>query len=152
MKKNKKIVAICCSASFFQQTHELKRELNKLGFRVKMPQTASEMKKKNNFDVTFYKTWYKNPKDYKKKTKLIKNHFKKITQSDAVLVLNLKKNGVAGYIGMNTLMEMAIAFFHKKPIFIYMPIPKESIFEEEVFGLKSIFINGDLKLLKKYLK
>jgi hypothetical protein len=48
----------------------------------------------------------------------MKGHFKKVLDSDAILVTNFEKNGVEGYIGGNVLMEITLAFHYKKPIFI----------------------------------
>lgn len=66
------------------------------------------------------------------------------------MVVNLEKKGMKGYIGGNTLMEMGLAFFLKKPIFIYRPISEELVHKEEIYGLLPIFINGDLEKIKKY--
>jgi hypothetical protein len=83
---------------------------------------------------------------------LIKDHFRKVIEADAILVLNLEKNGVFGYIGGNTLMEMALAFHLRKPIFIYNEIDDSLNFKEEVYGLEPVFIKGDLKLINKKLR
>lgn len=146
MRKSPKIktITICCSSSFYKQALEIEKELKTLGFKVKIPKTANVMKKTNNFDVSFYKTWYKDKKNYKLKTEFIKSHFRKILKSDAVLVLNYIKNGIDGYIGGNTLMEMTIAFHFKKPIYILNQIPEGLNIKEEIYGVFPIFINSDL--------
>ncbi len=144
-KKNPKIIAICSSASFYKQVLEIEKELKRLGFKVKTPKTVNIMKKNNNFDVSYYKTWFKNEKDYTKKTKLMVHHFNKILKSDAILVVNYEKNGVDGYIGGNTLMEMLVAFLNKKKIFILNEISGKLTIEEEIYGLKPIFIKGKLE-------
>lgn len=138
-----KTITICSSASFFKEAIKLEVKLRKLGFKVKMPLTALRMKRDNDFNIRHYKTWFKNPADYKKKTWLIKNHFNKIRKSDAVLILNYKKRGINGYIGGNTLIEMAIAFHYNKPIFILNRMSGLS-FEEEILAFQPIFINGDI--------
>ncbi|MDO8618814.1 MAG: hypothetical protein Q7R49_02590 [Candidatus Daviesbacteria bacterium] len=141
--KNKKTITICSSASFYKQVLDLEKDLKKLGFRVVVPITARRMKKSGDFDVTKNKTWYQNPSDYKKKAKLMTTHFKKVIAGDFVLIVNLEKNGKAGYIGPNGLMEMAFAFYYKKPIFIYNQI-SDTPFEEEILGMNPNFINQDL--------
>jgi hypothetical protein len=145
---NKKIITICSSAVHYKDVLEVENELKKLGFRTKIPQTARVMQRTNNFNVSTYKTWYKDKKDYTKKTKFILAHFKKILDSDAILVVNMEKNGIKGYIGGNVLMEMAIAFHYKKPIFIYNNITEDLQIKEEVYGLKPKFISGDLSKIK----
>ena len=149
--KHKKIICICASASHYRQALEIQEELKKKGYKVKVPKTANIMKRSNNFDVSAYKTWYKNKKDYSKKTQLMKGHFKKVIESDAILVTNFDKNGLEGYIGGNALMEMTIAFHYKKPIFIYNKISEELPVKEEIYGLNPIFLNGDLKRISNTL-
>ncbi len=148
----KKTITVCASASFYKHVLEVEDQLRQLGFNVKIPHVARIMKKTNNFNVGSYKTWFENKKDYKVKTKLMKLHFKKVIESDAILVLNHERSGMLGYIGGNVLMEMVIAFHHKKPIFIYNEISENLSVKEEVYGLNPFFINGDLALLHKKLR
>lgn len=115
-----------------------------MGYKAVLPKTAHTMKKNKNFDVSFYKTWHKNPEDYSKKRGLMNMHFKKIKKGDAILVANFDKNGVKGYIGGNVFMEITIAYYLKKPIFILYDIEKSSSIKEEVFAVKSIFLKGNL--------
>lgn len=147
--KAKKIITICSSASFYKDVIEVEKELKKLGFKVKIPTTARKMEKNGNFNVNSYKTWFKNVKDYKKKTKLMRGHFKKVIEGDTILVVNNKKRGIVGYIGGNVLMEMTLAFHYKKPIYILSKIGKKQPFIEEILGLNPIFLNGDIKKITK---
>jgi hypothetical protein len=115
------------------------------------------MKRTRNFRVSSYKTWFKNPRHYERKTYLIRDHFDIVQRADAILVLNLKKKETDGYIGGNTLMKMAIAFNYKKPIFIFDNISEDSPLKEEILGVNPVFIDGDLnkiptRLKKKYKK
>lgn len=153
MKQNseKKVITICSSASFYKDVIDLQRQLQKMGFSVKVPNTATKMARANNFDVESHKTWYQNKADYGKKTKLMKDHFKKVLEADAILVYNKEKNGISGYIGGNGLMEMTLAFHYKKPIFIYEPISEKLSIAEEVYGLNSVFINKNLNLIAEKL-
>ena len=141
--KKKKTIVICSSASFYKNVIQVEKDLKKLGFFVKIPNVANHMKKTGDFDVSKIKTWVKNPKDYDKKNALMVTHFKKIKVSDAILVVNNKKNNIDGYIGGNVLLEMMIAYEYKKPIYIMHPV-SEYLLTEEVYGLLPIFINGDL--------
>jgi hypothetical protein len=58
-------------------------------------------------------------------------------------VLNHEKNGIVGYIGGNTLIEMGVAFYLGKKIYLYDPIPEMS-YTEEILGMKPTVIDGDL--------
>jgi hypothetical protein len=81
------------------------------------------------------------------KPKLIKEHFDNILESDAILVVNLDKNGMENYIGGNTFAEMMFAFYKNKKIFLFNPIPEIEIFNDELKAVKPIVINGNLNLI-----
>lgn len=53
-----------------------------------------------------------------------------------------------GYIGGAVLMEMAIAFYLKKPIYILNPIDESSKYKEELYGMFPKIINGNLSKIK----
>ena len=142
-----KKITICCSASFYKQALDVERKLQKLGFEVKIPHTAYTMEESGDFNVETYKTWYQNASDWDKKTKLMKTHFQKVLDSDAILVLNYEKNGIEGYIGGNGLMEMALAFHYEKPIYVLNPVSETLPVYEEVMGMQPKFLNGDMDKL-----
>lgn len=139
-----KVVTICSSASFYTQAVVVQKQLNQDGFKVIIPATAEKMKKSADFDVSHYKTWFGDAKDYYKKSELMRGHFHEIEKADAILVLNYEKHGTKNYIGGNVLMEMALAFYLKKPIYILNEIPEESSFLEEIIGLNPIPLHGNL--------
>lgn len=147
-KSKPKIVCICTSATFYRQALEIEKELKSVGFKVIVPFTATVMKKTGDYNVSTYKVWQNNPKKYSRKAVLMKNHFKKLVKSDIVLIVNLKKKGLDGYIGGNTLMEMAIAFYYKKPIYILNDVSIDSPNYEEILGVKPVFLKGDLGKIK----
>ena len=147
-KKVKREIVICSSAAFYKQMVGVENELKNLGFKVAIPLTANRMKKSGDFNVEKYKTWYKNPSDYKRKSFLTKHHFNKVAKGDIVLVLNYEKNGVAGYIGGAVLAEMSLALHYGKKIYILNPIPESVSYKEELYGAMPIILNGNLKLIK----
>ena len=71
---------------------------------------------------------------------------KNLEESDAILVANLDKNEERNYIGINTIMEIGMAFNKNKRIFILNKIPK--ICEEELKAIDCIELNGELTKLK----
>lgn len=146
--KTKKTIVICSSASFYSQVVEVQKQLKELGFKVIVPLTVNKMVKSNDFKVETYKTWMERPEDYKRKAYLTKKHFIEVEKGDITLILNYKKNGKNGYIGGAVLMEMAIAFYLKKPIYILNPIDESSKYKEELYGMFPIILNGDLKKIK----
>jgi len=64
--------------------------------------------------------------------------------ADAVLVMNLDKNGIKNYIGGNTLMEIGFAHVLNQKIFLYNTIPEMSYCKSEIQAVKPIIISGDL--------
>lgn len=82
----------------------------------------------------------------KKENNYIKAHYDFIVESDAVLALNHDKNGIAGYIGGNTLMELGFAHFHRKKIFLLNPVPQMA-YTEEIVACMPTVINGDVNLI-----
>ncbi|HSW78165.1 MAG TPA: DUF84 family protein [Candidatus Chromulinivoraceae bacterium] len=85
------------------------------------------------------------------KNTLIKEHLDKITESDAVFIYNEAKKGVAGYIGGNTLMEMAFAYQQNIEIFLLRPAPDLS-YADEILGMQPIVIDGDVIQIDQYFK
>jgi hypothetical protein len=139
----KKIIAVCSSANFYKEVVNVEAKLEKMGFEVIIPISATKMKATGKFDVS-HRTWLNDPSDYHKKTSLIRAHLDEIEKSDAILVVNNEKHGIKNYIGGNVLMEMTLAFHQKKPIYLLNKIPVESSFLEEIIGMEPIVLDGDL--------
>ncbi|TSD01810.1 MAG: hypothetical protein Athens071425_330 [Parcubacteria group bacterium Athens0714_25] len=80
----------------------------------------------------------------------IRWYYNAIVSSDAVLVVNLEKNGKENYIGGNVLMELGFAYVNNKKIFMYNPYPKkeECGYLDEIEAVQPIIINGDLSKIK----
>ena len=106
------------------------------------------MRKTGDYDVSHYKTWYDNEEDFHKKAVLMRGHFDEVVKADAVLVVNDDKNGIVGYIGPNVLMEMGLAFHLKKPIYVLNDIESSMPVYEEVMGMGSMILHGDLNQIK----
>lgn len=138
----KPLVTICSSCNFYRQANEVKDKLVQLGVDVIIPQLATKMKETGDYEVSHYKTWFANAGDYGKKAQLMHDHFEEVKKADAILVLNYEKNGKQNYIGPNVLMEMALAFDARKPIFILNEMPEDSPFEEELHGMMPIILHG----------
>jgi non-canonical (house-cleaning) NTP pyrophosphatase len=85
------------------------------------------------------------------KHQLIQEHLNKIRTSDAILVYNDDKNGVEGYIGGNTLMEMAFAYTQALEIFTLKDAPELS-YKDEIEGMQPIVISGDVEKINEYFE
>ncbi|OGZ23707.1 MAG: hypothetical protein A3A08_01225 [Candidatus Nealsonbacteria bacterium RIFCSPLOWO2_01_FULL_41_9] len=141
-------ITICGSIVFSDEALSIKEKLEKSGHEVRI--WPFELKNEDGQLIPvkeFYQIRRIATEDKKwvwdRKAEAITEHFDKVVWSDAILVTNYDKNNIKGYIGGNTLMEMGLAFFLKKKIFLLNPIPELS-YKEEVLGVRPIIINGDL--------
>lgn len=73
----------------------------------------------------------------------IREFWKLMQGSDAVLVLNLDKHGIPNYIGGNTLMEIGFAHVLNQKIFLLNPIPEIPYYKSEIEAVKPVIIYGD---------
>lgn len=120
--------------------------LKDAGYESIIPVTAEKMKKSGDFDASHYRTWLNDAADYHKKSALMRQHFEEIENGDVILVINEQKHGVDSYIGGNVLIEMALAFYLHKPLFILNEIPT-STFQEEILAMQPTVLHGDIKAL-----
>lgn len=72
------------------------------------------------------------------KTRLTRDNMANVKRVDCLLILNYDHRGFKNYVGGNSFLEMAIAFFLEKPIFILNPIPEEMPYSEEIKALNPI--------------
>jgi hypothetical protein len=145
----KPVITICSSADFYKKAVVVQSELQTHGYKVIVPHTAKAMKKSDNYDASHYRIWLKDAKKYGRKTWLMREHFKEVEAGDIILVINEEKHGIANYIGGNVLIEMALAFYLNKPIYLLNNMPKESPFLEEIIAMQPILLGGKLNSLIK---
>jgi hypothetical protein len=148
------IITICSSVDFSPKIIEVKRELENMGHKANIPYFTQK--------IMDGKISYEEYVELKEKKgdillrelhsmDLIKRYWDYIKNSDAILVMNLSKKGVDGYIGGSTLMEMGFAYGHGKKIFLFNPIPKRSErmhYVDEILDMKPVVINGNLSEIK----
>lgn len=146
-----KTITICSSANFYRQAVEIQTVFEKLGYKVIIPETAQKMKQSGDYEVSHYKTWFADDNDYHKKAALMRGHFEEIERGDMVLVLNYEKYGMPNYIGGNVLIEIGVAFYLNKPVFILNEIPENSPFLEEIKGFMPIALHGKVEDLPKHI-
>jgi nucleoside 2-deoxyribosyltransferase len=145
----KKTVVLCSSANFYKHLVDVAEQLEKLDFDVILPETAAKMKRLNNYDINVSRTWLNNPSKFSEKTRLMKAHFDAIKRADTVLVINDEKRGIKGYIGANVLIEMGLAFYKSKPIYILNNYDNSMPYDEEVKAMRAIIIEEDLSKIKQ---
>ena len=139
------------SNSFVKEMVACKDELCRLGFYGWIhPDYESHVK---GTGVAFIENQSQEEKaEYKKNHDYIKQHYKHILESNAILIINLEKKGIKNYIGGNCLMEMSMAYVNNKKIFLSHDIPKDSAYLEEIKAMDPICLYGDLKNIDKYKK
>jgi hypothetical protein len=74
---------------------------------------------------------------------VIRRYYGEIADADAVLVVNPEKREVQGYIGGNTLIEMAFAHVLRKPLFVLYPLPNMP-YTAEMLAMQPTVLNGDV--------
>lgn len=151
-------ITICGSMAFYKEMESARDQLSELGHKVKIPQLALEVPKEFGGGKKIYFGQYiennggmdafaPEHEIWDLKEDAIRSHYEKIDWADSILVINHEKRGIEGYVGGNTLIEMGVAFYFKKPIYILNPISSQLSYKQEILGMKPIVLAGDLSLV-----
>ncbi len=76
------------------------------------------------------------------KNRLTKENMKNVERCDALLIVNNDHRKIKNYIGGNSFMEMIVAFYLEKPIYLLNPIPEGMSYTEEIKSLYPRVINN----------
>lgn len=117
---------------------EVRDELLKFGHEVVLPRHTEEYALMNTSDHIHNES-VKN----KINNDLIRDYYNEIAVNDAVLVVNYDLNGVSGYIGGNSFLEMGFAHVLNKKIYLLNEIP-DLLFKDELIAMQPIILYGDL--------
>ena len=138
-------IVIVASIQFTKEMLKLRDELERLGHTTSLPYTTQQIEAGELSYEEFMKE-----KDARGDMRFreegpdrIKRYYKKIVESDAILMANYEKKNTPGYIGGNALMEMGFAYVNDKKIFLLYGIP-EMDYTDEIQAMHPIVINGDL--------
>ena len=87
---------------------------------------------------------------YATETDIMRQCFGLVAASEAVLVLNHPRKGIQGYIGTSALMEIGIAYYLGKKIFLLHAVPhyNEVRWAHEITIINPTIIQGDLNKIK----
>ena len=145
-------ITLCGSIAFQNEINRVKEDLEKMGHEVKIWPLKLKDEKGQLIPVEeYYKIRKIASNDEKwvwdRKAEAILEHFDKVAWAEVILVTNYDKNNIKGYVGGSTLMEIGLAFFLKKKIYLLNEIPELS-YKEEILGVKPIILNGDLSKIK----
>ena len=141
--------------AFYQKFTALKNELEKVGHFVIAPELEFETKGDDTSVGTFFDrnggvdTFPPEHDVLEKKGKAISSHFRKIDDSECILITNYEKKSIPNYIGGNTFLEMGYAYGTGKKIYILNEMPITSMYKEELLGMQPIILNGDVSTIGK---
>jgi len=151
-------ITLCGSIGFYKEMELARDELIKRGHTVKIPELALEVPKKFGGGRKVYFGQYIEQNGgidafpatheiWKLKEGAIRDHYEKIDWCNAVLVVNHEKRGIDGYVGGNTLIEIGVAFYLRKKIFILNPVSSGLSYKQEIMGMHPTIIQKDLLLI-----
>lgn len=131
-------IIICGSMSTSKEMVEVGKQLLTLGHEVILPKFTHDYAAMATIDRAHTES-IRN----KVQHDLIRAHFNKIQAGEAILVVNVERKDISGYIGGNSFLEMGFAFVLNKPIYLLYPIP-ECSYRDEIEAMRPIVLAGDI--------
>ena len=137
-------IAICGSLDFTYEIQKLAEKLTKKGHQVTIPISSQKIIKGEITLETVIKekennSLFKRAIEYN----VIREYWKIIKQSNAILVANYNKNNIKNYIGGNTFLEIGFAHVLDKKIYLLNNIPKMH-YTSEIKAMQPIILNGKI--------
>ena len=134
-------IIICSSISAVDEVLVTKKLLKEMGHIVEIPEGI-----KNKFIRSRTEVSSSEKAADKIKYDLVRSYYEKIKNNDAVLVVNPEKRGIRGYIGANTLIEMAFAHVLRKKLYVLNPLP-DMQYSAEIIATQPTILYQNLSLL-----
>ncbi len=131
-------IIISGSMAVSKKMVEVENKLKELGHEIVLPEFTHEYAAMDTIDKTHTES-VRNKIEYD----LIRDYFEKIKNSDAILIVNVERKGIAGYIGGNSFLEMGFAFVLNKPIYLLHEVPNIG-YRDEIEAMSPVILNGDL--------
>jgi len=131
-------IVICGSMTASKEMIEVEKKLQEMGHEIVLPDFTHEYAVMYTLDEM-----HKESSKNKVKHDLIRGYFKKIKDGDGILVVNVERKGISGYISGNSFLEMGFAHVLNKPIYLLHEIPEIS-YSDEIRAMQPIILNGDL--------
>ncbi|KKP68525.1 MAG: hypothetical protein UR66_C0005G0072 [Candidatus Moranbacteria bacterium GW2011_GWE1_35_17] len=138
-------ITILGSSAFREEKVRLYDELNKMGHEPIIHPHYIESVKEGKTEIMDRITKGEHAQ-LKIENDYIMWYYNAIVSGDAVLVVNIEKNGQKNYIGGNVFLEIGFAYVNKKKIFMYndYPLKGECKYLDEIEAMQPIVINQDL--------
>lgn len=130
-------IVVCGSMTASKEMVEAEKELVAMGHEVVLPRfthkyASMELQQEMHSESVHNKTTHD----------LIRKYYDIIQDGDVVLVLNIERKDIPGYIGGNSFLEMGFAHILNKTIYLLNDIP-DMIYTDELKAMQPIVINGD---------
>lgn len=135
-------IVICGSMTSSKEMVEIANKLRQNNHEVVLPHNADKyadriLASENSHEST----------ENKIKDDLIRDYYKTISTSDAVLIANFNKNGIENYIGGNSFLELGFAHVLNIPVYLLNPVPVMP-YTDEIRAMQPVILNGDLLKIK----
>jgi predicted RNA-binding protein with PUA domain len=135
-------IVICGSMSASNDMLKISKELSQQGHTTILPRNTKNYAN-GNYKYEDRHESFKN----KIENDLIRDYFKEIKNSDAVLIVNSRKGDIDNYCGGNSLIELAFGYALEKKLYLVNPIP-DLTYADEIKAMEPIILNGDLSKIK----
>lgn len=136
------------STTFMKEMVESKNKLRELGYDGWIHPTYEALVRGDMPDYLGRLAKKEERAAIKRENNYLKVYYQHILESDAVLIVNLEKNGINNYIGGNALIEMGQAYVNDKKIFLLKDIPTELPYRDEIEAMDPLCLHGDLNNIK----
>lgn len=138
-------IMIIGSMKFAKDMVQLKNDLEKLGHIAHFP-----IGTENHLTDSTFVDRLEDNLQWVIKEDIMRRNFQQVADADAVLVVNKRRNDIEGYIGISALMEMGLAHYLDKKIFLLNPYPsfEEHRWAQEVAIMQPTIINNKLEEIK----
>jgi nucleoside 2-deoxyribosyltransferase len=144
------IITICGSINCSDKLIEAAEKLESLGHTAHLPYYTKKIRSGELKLEDFNKAKAKNGDAAFREAAsedLIKRYYRLISESDAILIVNVEKNGQSNYIGGNAFLEMGFAYVLDKPFYLLNDIPQIG-YKDEIIAMKPIILGGQLGKIK----
>lgn len=131
-------IILCGSITAAAEIEAAQKSLEAVGHIVEVPLGVTDATLRLRTEVRMEEK----SKD-KREHDVLRRYFQKIQDADAVLIVNPEKRSIPGYIGGNTLIEMAFAHVLFKRLYVLYSLP-ELAYTAEMCAMQPLIIAGDL--------